>query len=68
MLALRALIIIAFVFSGYFIGTMLGFPTPGLLTGLALGVLANLLERAIKNISAGAIAGGIIGLGAGLLV
>lgn len=67
MFALRTIIILAFVLSGYVFGAELGQPVYGIVGGLILGVITNLLDRITRNVTLGSTAGGIMGLALGLL-
>ena len=67
MLILRALIVLVFLVSGYFVGAQMGMPNAGIGGGLLLGVLANLLERLGAKVRTGTIVSGLLGLTVGLL-
>jgi uncharacterized protein YacL len=67
MILLRAVVLIVFLASGYLLGQRFGNANLGLLGGLGLGILANLLERISRTVRMGAIVGGLAGLSGGLL-
>jgi len=67
MLILRALLVLVFVFVGYLVGLKLGMPQSGIIGGLALGVIANLLERLGSKVKSGTLVSGLTGLSMGLL-
>ncbi len=66
MLLLRALIVIVFLISGYFIGLGMEMGTAGVLAGLGLGVLVVAMERLVRNVNISTLAGGMLGLAAGI--
>lgn len=66
MLLLRALIVLVFLVSGYFIGQGMDMGVPGVLVGLALGVLVGLSEKLIRNVNISTLIGGLMGLAAGM--
>ena len=66
-LAVRLLIILLFAFSGYIIGTKYDFVLYGFLIGGAVGFIALAVELLFKKIELGVLAGGLFGLGCGLL-
>ena len=66
MLVLRALIVLVFLVSGYFIGQGMGMGVPGVITGLALGILVVLSERLIRKVNVSTLIGGLLGLAAGM--
>lgn len=66
MLVLRALIVLVFLVSGYFIGQGMGMGVPGVLAGLFLGILVGLSERLIRNVNVSTLIGGLMGLAAGM--
>ncbi len=66
-LALRVIIILLFVFSGYIIGMKYNSGDYGLLIGGLLGFTAVTAEILFRRIELGIIIGGFIGIGCGLL-
>jgi uncharacterized protein YacL len=67
MLILRAGLVLVFLVAGYVVGTELGIPLAGALAGLIFGVSSIIIEQVLKKVSLGSMAGGLIGLAAGLL-
>ncbi len=66
MLVLRALIVLVFLVSGYFIGQGMDMGVPGVITGLVLGILVGLSEKLIRNVNVSTLLGGLVGLAAGM--
>jgi uncharacterized protein YacL len=66
-LLLRTGVIIFFIAAGYHIGGGAGMPLEGSLAGLVFGILSILIGHLLGQVPLGSIAGGIIGLGLGLL-
>jgi uncharacterized protein YacL len=67
MLILRAGLVLVFLVAGYVVGTELGIPLEGALAGLIFGMFSIVIEQVLKKVSLGSMAGGLIGLAAGLL-
>jgi uncharacterized protein YacL len=66
-LILRAVVILVFAAVGYHIGNGTGMPVEGSLAGLVFGILSILIGHLLRKASLGSIAGGLFGLGLGLL-
>ncbi|GAB4390564.1 MAG: hypothetical protein Kow0025_23460 [Thermodesulfovibrionales bacterium] len=65
-IALRMLIFLVFLFSGYYIGLGFDRAVQGVLGGAGLGALALAVEQLLRKARIGSMAGGIMGLAAGL--
>ncbi len=64
----RLAVLAVFAVAGYFFGLQYGFDLYGLFFGVLLGGITILSDWIMKRVSFGIIVGGVVGLGAGLLI
>jgi uncharacterized protein YacL len=64
----RFAVLVLFIVSGYLLGLQYGYEDYGVAAGLLAGALAVFSDRIMRKVSFGVIVGGIIGIGAGLLL
>lgn len=63
----RAIILVIFSSIGYLYGTKYGYVLEGFILGLLIGIVTNLIEYRLRDLSFGSVLGGILGLGIGIL-
>jgi uncharacterized protein YacL len=63
----RVAVVLILSASGYYFGIRTGYPLEGLAAGFGLGVLAVVIELAMRKVSLNSIVSGVLGLALGLL-